>query len=344
MVGGERLQFATGARTRAEHRLRLALVEKLLRADLVETVRALHDGRLSWAAALEADQQGRLHMALDALMLEERLSRVTARLFTAPADSRYRISMAKLGRAVGDVRVRELRRLDWRGLERRWEGSAADWNHLRRAVSRLLSLLVGKRHPLRAELVAQIPTRRELARLVDLPLDRLALVLEGMPRSARLGAFFLLATGVRLGEYLAMDRHHLGRFRLEVPGTKTAESVRDFPVDPRLWPALEAAVPCPVSEWTLRDGFHRACRAVGEARWRLHDLRHVAGQLGDLAGWPDAVVRYWLGHRPRSVSEGYRRRRPSPEDAARLGTLLAPLLPPDYRTSAIPAHPKRRPA
>jgi hypothetical protein len=37
-------------------------------------------------------------------------------------------------------------------------------------------------------------------------------------------------------------------------------------------------VPVPVTEWSLRWHWYRACAAVGYPKIRLHDLRHLTGQ------------------------------------------------------------------
>lgn len=95
---------------------------------------------------------------------------------SAPAKQtrrRYATSFATLERSAvlkADATVGDLAGVDWRALGATWKGGASDWNHLRRAVSRFLSLYLGDvHHPMRRAVVKAIPTRKETSRVPDLP-------------------------------------------------------------------------------------------------------------------------------------------------------------------------------
>ncbi len=331
MIDGMRVRFSTRARTAADHRLRLALVEKLLRQGATETVELLRQGGLAWATVIAADRQGRLGYLGQDLQLHEPIGDTSDRLFPrSHTGIRYRDSLAALMRETG-IRpsdpILRLRTVAWDRLAEGWPASPDDWNHLRRAVSRLLSLLVGKKHPLRLEIVAQIPIKPTVARQVLLPLERLSELPLLLGTADRRHVALLLATGLRKGEWERLTPEHLaGGWVLAVPGTKTAKAVRTFRLDPRVHLLASEALANPRSEWHLRQALAAASRRLGIGGIRIHDLRHLAGQLAEKALWPDGVVNYWLGHAP-GMTQRYTRRPPDPTECRRLADLLADWLP-----------------
>jgi integrase len=101
-----------------------------------------------------------------------------------------------------------------------------------------------------------------------------------MPEHARAGAVVLVATGMRLGEYMRTTKDHLrpSTLGIDVPGTKTKASKAMIRVDERLWPWIEAGIPAPLKEGWLRRYWQRAYKKLGFKDLRLHDLRHCHGQ------------------------------------------------------------------
>jgi len=119
------------------------------RLDLLRAIRA---GTLTVTEVYAADRQD----TLNALTGDR--ARLAAPLWTAvdawtpmsakaPATpKRYAISLAALRRTgvlKTDATVEQLGAVDWRALEAAWPRSAADWDHLRRAVSHFLSMHLG---------------------------------------------------------------------------------------------------------------------------------------------------------------------------------------------------------
>jgi integrase len=157
----------------------------------------------------------------------ERLGPMEARSRTA---ARYGNSWAKLlaqGVLRADAPVASLRTVDWHSLVRRWPGSAADWNHLRRAVSHFLTVHLGEvYHPLRREVVRAILEQVERDRVPDLDAPTFWRVVQAGPEHVQAAYVALVALGLRVGEYLRLRPEHLHSITKSVcvPGTKTAEA------------------------------------------------------------------------------------------------------------------------
>lgn len=336
LVGGLRVRFSTRARTASEHRYRLALVDKLVRLGALDTLTLLRDGALAWETVLQADREGRLGRVASDLQLTEPIGPTADRLFRhgqgeqSATERRYRVSIMALLRETGlrpSAPVARLRTVSWELLAERWPGSADDWMHCRRAVSRLLTLLVGKQHPHRQELMALIPTKIAAPRTVPITLADLPGLLERMSEADGRQVRCLVANGLRSGEWERLRPDHLaGGYVLAVPGSKTQRAVRSFPVAPAVHHVTVAAVTDRRSAWQVRTALQRACRSAGLPRAWLHDLRHLGAQAAELAGWPDGVVNYWLGHAP-TITQRYTRRPPTPAEAEALARVLAPILP-----------------
>jgi hypothetical protein len=61
-----------------------------------------------------------------------------------------------------DAKVRELSRVNWADLRQAWSNGPADWNHLRRAVSRFLTMILkDKYHPFRRTVMDSFPKASE---------------------------------------------------------------------------------------------------------------------------------------------------------------------------------------
>jgi integrase len=166
-----------------------------------------------------------------------------------------------------------------------------------------------------------------------------------MPEHARPCYVVLAATGMRLGEYLRCTTEHLvpARYAIRVPGTKTKRSRRVIELGPSAWPWIEAGIPSPLKSRWMHIYWWRACVALGLGRYtqvvrngvpqvtvirradgtrqarpvmrytglRLHDLRHLMGQVATDEGATTAQVGDALGHADYKMTARYQRRRHS---------------------------------
>lgn len=92
--------------------------------------------------------------------------------------------------------------------------------------------------------------------------------------------------------------------------------------EPRLWPWIVAAVPCPVTHWRLRAVWRRAASRAGCAGLRLNDLRHAMAQWATDAGADLPMIQATLGHTTVVMTGRYARRRLRADHARILGNLL----------------------
>lgn len=264
---------------------------------------------------------------------------------------RYATSLAKLRRVAktelpDTATVSDLARTDWASLFERWPDSGSDWNHMRRAVSRLLSVLLGHpHHPARLDIMGKIPLADEEERVPELTIAQFWELVHATPEHARPCYVVLAATGMRLGEYLRCTTEHLvpARYAIRVPGTKTKRSRRVIELGPSAWPWIEAGIPSPLQSRWIHIYWWRACVALGFGRYtqvirngvpqvkasrradgtrevrpvmrytglRLHDLRHLTGQVATDEGATTAQVGDALGHSDYKTTARYQRRRHS---------------------------------
>jgi len=339
-----RMQVRTGAATPEERRAHEATFDRLVRDHEHEVLRALKQGALSWWEIMAAAKDG--PVTKDLLLLRRPL--LPTVLDLCRRTPRYQQSFRKLLRLAGlapDAPVLVLRDLDWHQLALRPEWrSGSDWMHLRRAVSRFLRLLLGTlHHRFRLDVMEQFPTRPEVARMPDLPLGAIGELLEAVPPWARPVVLTLIGTGLRLGELERLRPHHLGPYTIAVPapaGTKAARSRARpaLPVDPRVWPAVEAAVPLPRSRKHFQRTFRAAVRRLG---WDLtiHDLRHVFGQtLADARADVSWLMRMLRVQTP-AIAMRYAAREVRRQDAVPLGETFGDLVA-DHLRPSTPVRPK----
>jgi integrase len=208
---------------------------------------------------------------------------------------------------------------------------------MRRAVSRFLSVLLGKHHPFRHTVVDRIPVAAEVEREPDLTADSFWSAVEKAPDYVRPAFVTLVATGMRWGEYARAKKSHLKPRSLgvEVPGTKTAASLATVYVSEWLWPWIEQGIPAPLNYEHTYKWWKRACVAAGLGEFRdakketgytgphLHDLRHLHGQLAidtvDVTKVADG-----LRHTQLSTTRRYVRKRNKRDVAVAVGDALKP--------------------
>lgn len=296
-----------------------------MRDGRLDVVRALVEGSLGWGELYTAQREGRLDHAADLLKLKRSLRECVNTLFPESCEGtpkRYRVSFLKLLRLLpGEPTVETLLTLDWEALRGHYR-SGSDWNHGRRAVSRLLSLLVGKAHPIRSRAIARIPIRQEAERVPDISQADLKRFLACAPTWLRPIILFLLGTGVRYGEFKA------GRLVGDtfVCGTKTDASRRTIPLAKALVPIAQQALANRKSDVTIRRAWTKARFAADLPDLRRHDLRHVAAQLLDEAGRPLSSIQATLGHATISQTAKYAKQRLRKADSEALAGQIQGLL------------------
>jgi integrase len=241
---------------------------------------------------------------------------------------RYRTAFAKFYRqfplpaALGGTFVPEtvadLARVDWDALAGRWGGSPSDWMAFYRAMSTFLTLHFGGRrtgraHPFRMRVLDLMPRKAEPGRVPTVTPGLFWRVLDRIPDYVQPVYIVLAGTGLRVGEFLSIRPGHLRAETAEiiVPGTKTEASAAVVPLDPAIWPWVEAAIPSPVQYKWLRLHWVRACREEGlssAGRYdgpRVHDLRHCTGQWAVAAGADEAAVQQFLRHTDPKTTRRY---------------------------------------
>lgn len=343
--GVGRIQSSSGTGKLAEFRHRDALLTRLYRKPRLDLLRALKDRRLSIVELLEADRLDQLGSVEADLVVRRPLWTAIDALLPAMGRGaatrrRYRFSLEKLaasGVLSKSARIADLARVDWTGLRDRWASSPADWNHLGRALSHFLTVALGDvYHPFARAVRKHFPRRRERHRVPDVqPADFRAIVPHA-PAPLRARYWTIALTGCRLGELLALTRADLlprsHEVRITAGKTDTDEGDRVVPVAARLWGWVDQAVPCTVSEWSLRWHWYRACERAGYPRIRLHDLRHFTAQTLADAGSSEAAIGRMLGQTTPAITRRYTDRLLRRGDADRLAGALAPLKSPQSKT------------
>lgn len=364
--GVGRINRSSGTSARKEFIRRDALLTQLADAGQLEALRAFQAGDLLIEHLIEANRAGHLssNWLLRDVKLDQNLwdaldelygnttDRSTHHRYHSSARKFARVALAELGR---HARVRDLRRVDWPAFRRRWGGSPSDWNHLRRMVSRSLTHWMGDVYdPFRREVVKRIPREKELPRIPDITIPLFWEIFARTPDYAQPCYMTLVATGMRLGEYLRCDKSHLSRATcsIDVPGTKTADSKARIFVDEALWPWIEAGIPAPLSEHWIRRFWKQAAHEMGKGELRLHDLRHAYAIFASDAGVPTAQIQAALRHAGPEMTRRYEMQRMRRTAAETVGRVLLqarrPAAAPDVSpirpdvVVAAPAHDHRR--
>jgi len=334
-----RLGLASGATTKAGFRNVLACLERLAERGRLDVLSALKAHQVTVAQVLDADRAGTLDPLLaglnpspEGVAFWPAVDRWLGR-DAEPGETvkRYAVSMRKL-RGFGVVAeaapVHALQAVDWKVLASRWleDASGSDWNHMRRAVSRFLTVHLGDVYaPLRRAVMKAIPKRAERERVPDLDVPTFWRVVEAAEAHVRPAFVALVALGLRVGEYLRLretDLHPITK-TVSIPGTKTASSAAVLHVDPELWPWIVAAVPAPVAYKWLRLYWKRALRAAGaDGTLRLHDLRHLTAQLLVNAGQTEASVQRTMRHATPAMTRRYAMQKDRGENAVALARVL----------------------
>ena len=334
--GVGRIALASGTTERKMFRKLNTMLSELYEDGHLDILSTIKHQNLSLQEVYQARRTGRLPYLASELVLQRNLWSVVRDWCPRSALSdgtrkRYAVSFRALKRSgvlVPSATVGDLRSVDWNGVRCRWGGGSADWNRLRSAVSRFLTMVLGdKYHPFRRDIMTRFPRAKESqGRVPDLTVEMFWEIVWAAPVHVRPAYVILAATGLRVGEYLDLHEHHLLPMvkGIRVPGTKTEASEDVVRVGNETWKWLRKAVPSPVQYKWLRIHWKRACEAVGARDLRLHDLRHFYGQVLTDGGRPEVSVQHGLRHRDPSMTRRYTRQKDRGENARLMDEILFP--------------------
>lgn len=332
--GVGRINLVSGATTKAEHKKRDALLTELYDTGRLELLRAIKRRRLTINEVYGAQRAGRLGFVASDVVLRRNvwdgLDGWLPQSAKAPASrTRNGVSVRFLKRTgvlAPGATIADLAATDWTALHNQNPIGPTGWNHLRRMVSRFLTMtLKGKHHPFRHEVLDGFPIAKEHPpRVPDLTPERFWTILEHVDPPLRPYYVTLVATGMRPGEYLRCQEtdllpHTRG---VKVPGSKTASSTDVVRLDGEAWDWVKQAIPCPVSYHILYSRWKKACAAVGQPDLRLHDLRHAHAQWLSERGIPEARIQTAMRHRTASMTRRYARQVDKGETARTISEVL----------------------
>jgi integrase len=337
--GVGRVKKSSGTDNLREFRRRDALLTKLFETSALDVLRAFRDDKITIEDIVQADRAKDPVLSMDRVVLHAPLwaavegvaPKVGKSVETRGRFLRAWKSLQQRAELRTDARVGDLVGVDWPELEQGWGKSAADWNHVRRAVSRFLTLYLGdKYHPVRRAIVQRMPLRAEVPRVPDQTADSFLALMNYASAPVRMCCMTVALTGMRVGEYVKADERSLlpARFGVRVNG-KSGEGVLYVP--PEVWPLIVQTIPCPLGPplepgqqvdrslryGRLRRGFlaaQRAQKAAMEASGqdissmqglRLHDLRHLFGQTASDANVPTADTQAAMRHKDPGQTRVY---------------------------------------
>ncbi len=326
-----RLVVTSGAKTKRELERVRALLYKIRDQRRHDLLRALADHQIALSELIAADMEDRLSFLAVDLVLYRPLWDTMDAFVDDNGDqgARYKIYLQQLrARQVlpEGASVRDLDRINWKDLQQRWGKGPADWNHLRSAVSRFLTVQLGDvYHPFRRQVMRHFPKLKAPAgRVPDLTPEKFWEVVAAAPEWLRAAYVVLVLTGMRLGEYLRCTEANIlsERKGIRVPGTKTEGSADVIFIDARMWGWIEAGIPSPLGENRLRIRWREACAAVGVENVTMHDLRHCHGQWITDKGVPEKYVQQSLRHASPDMTRRYTRSKDIGVAAEAIATVL----------------------
>ena len=143
--------------------------------------------------------------------------------------------------------------------------------------------------------------RRPRAAYYPPTVEEVRAMLAEMRNPHRLVVALLEATGMRIGEALALTRADLDlkNGRIRVAMGKTAQAARQVPVAPELLELLPTgAIPIfgKLNRQRVLDAMNSACEKTGVRRFTPHDLRHRRASIWATTGEPLPNVAQMLGH------------------------------------------------
>jgi hypothetical protein len=340
--GVGRIKKTSGTTKLKEFQRRDALLTKLYEQSALHVLRAFKDGDITIEQIIEADRGNNPAMSMDRIATTQSLTaaitKALPKMGKSPATrDRYQRSLEKLLNTVPTLqhaRVGDLAGVDWHTLEQRWQGGAADWNHMRRALSTFLSKHLGdKYHPLRRAIVSSIAQRKEVARTPDQSPELFLSIIEHAPVPLREVFLTIALTGMRIGEYVFADKHalHPNLHAVNADGKSGSGLVY---LTPEAYAVVARNIPCPfgpapyVGQPTskikrygiIERAWRKAKRKAGITRkLTLHDIRHLYGQTASDEGVPSADTQAGLRHATASMTRRYE----MPQQSRRASTAVA---------------------
>lgn len=225
----------------------------------------------------------------------------------------------------------QLGALDWDGAAAAWDISATSWRKARSAISRVLTVLFGKKEAeTRTTILARIPQKVYEPREPALSVEQFWQIADTLPDPYRNIVIAKVATGMRSQELWRMRREDLrpAVYGVQLRGTKTPDSRRFLEMAPEIFAFVQAAVPVKLKEDTVRRRWKKACRALGIEPVTLHDLRHAFGQWTIDAGVSDADVQAAMGHKTPHMTRLYRKRQQTRVASEGMARVLIPSIVP----------------
>ncbi len=347
-----RLAIASEATTRMGFDKRNRLITRLVEHGRLNILRAIKDRTITLTEVLDADNRNALgDLVGDGRVLNLPFWDTVDNWSPAPAKrtkrrprtetvARYRSAFNSL-KAKGPLgltaTVGDLWQVDWAALEESWGASSADWNHLRRAVSRFLSdQFQDVHHRRRLELMDLIPVRHEQPREPDITRETFRNIMECVPEFLRPAFWVMVILGLDVGEYFQLSEEDLmpETHGVKAPGKKTYMRTQTLYVDERLWPWVEAGVPAPVpllhakdqgraqARWLRRRWDAAVIKAGADPDLRLKDLRHCLAQWLTDAGVPEHSVQTSMRHASPEMTRRYALRRDKRENAKVMADIM----------------------
>jgi integrase len=325
--GVGRIKKTSGTTSLREFRRRDALLTKLFETSALEVLRAFQAGTVTIEEIVEADRGNLSAMSLSRVATTQQFTQAIVqalpKMGTAETTrDRYQYSLEKLLRelpALNHAPVGSLATVNWRDLDAQWTAGPADWNNMRRAVSRFLTVHLGdKFHPLRRAIMTQMPQRREVPRTPDQSPELFLKLVASMPEPARPCFMTLALTGMRIGEYIHADETALRPATRSVAVTgKTGEGVVYMTIEG--FALARAAIPCPLGPTPrahqqttsttryrrLSRVWHAAQKDNGVSGLTLHDLRHLFAQTSADSGVPTAQTQAQMRHSDPKMTRRY---------------------------------------
>jgi len=316
--GVGRINRASGARTLKWFRRYDDLLSELFEEAQINVLRDIKDGRVTVQEVYEKRRKREAYDSLSIILSRPLAAEIERWLPGSAAAPRSRDRYGESWRALlkllpAKVTAADLHRVDWGKVRTRWKGGAADWNRMRAAVSRFLSMtLDDKYHPERRKVMARIKRAKEpRGRLPDINAALFWRLVEEAPEHVRACYVTMAALGLGPSEYLSLEPRHLMPHTRQVlvPGTKTESRERVLVVGEAAWEWVTAGVPSPVRYKWLRIHFKRAAAAVGSPELVPYDLRHLRAMMLSDAGVPEAEIATVMGHTSTQTTRIYTRQR-----------------------------------
>jgi len=318
------LQIESHASTKRVHDRRVALIGSLIAESQTDVLRALQE-RIITIEQLDHYARENPELGQRALLgyvrlvapLDATIDNTLPLMGKGFTQKRYGVSAHALLNALLEqcedpeaLQVASLRTVDWEDLKAAWldERSPSDWMHMRRFLSRFLTILLGgKTHPMRLEIMARVPYAKENERVPDLSPDQFLALVEELREDLRPAAWTIVLTGMRAKEYLACDESNLlpATYSVRIPGTKTDDASGIVQVPAEYWAWIEAGVPSRLRYKWLRIQFMRAANAIKKPDVTLHSLRHCYGQWAADGNVPEARIQRGLRHTNPRMTRRY---------------------------------------